>query len=330
MPTAKKQVAKTPSHLLNALEDHLSTLASMLSGLLSGDAAYIKDIATKLRLLICGSSGQDGLLWDLMTEVGGTDVIQVRHGKIDPTNPLTKGMSIFDTHKFVSGPGTPFPLEKVSLREHITEHEMAFVEGVSLTCKELIKEMAEHSGTAHETPGVSREMAKANAYRIGDVHPYIPMIDRVARWTLAVGDSVLESAVSKGHVRRRQPIRPPSELNLEQMRFGFPMDGPQLQTADDGQTMLVGLHAVAFSRAKEQASPVFFPPLTVGNVVFSFQATRRGRLRLTASGLSIPYFTYEGTVTGDSKNLVMLCVTWRTLDIRVYVNGEQVLGSTSP
>lgn len=331
LPTAKKQVPKSPSHLLNALEDHLATLASMLIGLQSGDAAYVKDIATKLRLLICGSSGQQGFLWDLMEEVGGSDVLQMRHGKIDLSNPLTRGMAVFDTYRFVNAQGTPFPLENVSLREHVADHEVAFVEGVSLTCKDLIKEMAEHSGTAHETPGVSRQMAKANAFRIGDVQPYIPMIDRVARWTLAVGESVLESAViTKGHVRRRKSITFPPVVNLEQVKFLFPMDGPKFETASDGKTMMVGLDAAAFPRAKEQANPVFFPPLTVGSVVFSFQATRKGRLRLTASGLLIPYFTYEGVVTGNSHGLVMLCVTWRALDIRVYVNGERVLGLPSP
>jgi hypothetical protein len=251
MPAAKKQIAKTLDHLLNALEDHLSTLVSMLIGLQSGDAAHVKDIATKLRLLICGSSGQQGLLWELLNEVGGSDVIQIRRGNINANDPLARGMSIFDTYRFLNMPGTPFPLENVSLREHINDHEVAFVEGTSLTCKDLIKQMAEHSGTAHETPGVSPEMAKANAFRVGDVQPYIPMIDRVARWTVTVGESVLEHSVLKGHVRRRPPLCPPPEISLEHTKFPFPMDGPKIESVDNGNTMMVSLHADAFGRAKE-------------------------------------------------------------------------------
>ncbi len=330
MPSAKKQIAKTNSQLLNALEEHLSTLVPMLAGLQSGDAAHVKDIATKLRLLICGSSGQQGLLWDLSEKVKARDTFQIRYAKIDANNHfVTRGLQVFDSHKLANAPGTPIPLREVSLREHISSHEIAFIDGVGLTYRELIKEMAEHSGTAHETPGISREMAKANAIRVGDVQPFVPLVDRVSRWTLDFGEIVIQQAVDLGYSRRRPAATPPPEINLESIRFTYPMDGPKIESNRNARTIVVELSTSDFTRAKKQAAPVTFPPITVGDVVFAFQATRRGRLRLSAIGLDIPNFAYEGAVNTDARSMVMVAVTWQGFNIRVFVNGQQVSGMAS-
>jgi hypothetical protein len=331
MPSAKKQVAKTSAQLLNALEEHLSTLVPMLAGLQSGDAAHIKDIVAKLRLLICGSSGQHGLLWDLGDETQANDFLQIRYaGKVDTNNPLTHKLWLLDNHALANLPGTPIPLEPISLREHITAHEAVFVDGVSLTYKELIKEMAEHSGTAHETPGISRQMAKANTMRLGDVQPCIPIVDRVARWTLTFGEIVIQQAVSQGYIRRRQAAIPPPEILLESIRFTYPMDGPVLDATGDEGTVSVWLAAADFVRAKEQASSVEFPLVSTGKISFSFLATRRGRLRINGTGLAIPNFGYEGAVVGNSAGMVGVAITWHGLDIQVFIDGLKVSGMCSP
>lgn len=330
MSTAKKQVAKTSGQLLNALEDHLSTLVPMLAGLHGGDAAHVKDIAAKLRLLICGSSGQHGLLWDLADETLANDSVQIRYaGKVDPNNPLTHKLQILDNHALANMPGTPIPLESVSLRAHITAHEAVFIDGVSLTYRDLIKEMAEHSGTAHETPGVSREMAKANAIRIGDVQPCIPIIDRVARWTLMFGETVIQQAVALGYVCRRPAATPVPEIRLESKRFAFPMDGPTLDAAGNEGSIALWLSAADFARAKKQGSPIDFPPVSIGRITLTFQATRRGWLRIGARGLAIPNFGYEGTVAENSAGMVGVAVTWCGIDIRTFINGVKVSGMSS-
>lgn len=330
MPTAKKQVAKTSGQLLNALEDHLSTLVPMLASLQGGDAAHIKDIAAKLRLLICGSSGQHGLLWDLADETLANDSFQIRYaGKVDPNNPLTHKLQILDNHALANMPGTPIPFESVSLRKHITTHEAVFIDGVSLTYKDLIKEMAEHSGTAHETPGVSREMAKANAIRIGDVQPCIPIIDRAARWTLAFGEIVIQQAVAHGYVRRRPAATPVPEIPLESKRFAFPMDGPTLDAAGNEGSIALWLAAADFARAKQQGSPIYFPPVSMGKITFTFQATRRGRLQISARGLAIPNFGCEAAAVGNSAGMVAVAVTWRGMDIRTFIDGVKVSGMSS-
>ena len=331
MPSAKKQVAKTSAQLLNALEDHLSTLVPMLVGLQRGDAAHVKDIATKLRVLICGSSGQHGLLWDLGEKMQANDTFQIRYaGKVDTNNPLTHKLQLIDNHALANMPGTPFPLEPISLREHITAHEAVFIDGVSLTYKELIKEMAEHSGTAHETPGVSREMAKANAIRIGDVQPCMPIVDRVARWTLAFGEIVIQQAVSQGYVRRRPVATPPPEIPLESIRFAYPMDGPMLDAASDDGTVFVWLAKADFVLAKAQARSIQFPPVSTGKITFTFSATRRGRLQIKATGLAIPNFGYEGQVVGNSAGMVGVGVTWHGFNVRVFIDGLKVAGMSSP
>jgi hypothetical protein len=329
MPAAKKQLPKTTTHRLNALEDHLSTLVPMVAGLHSGDAAFCKDIATKLRLLICGSSGQKGLLWELQADVGGDDLVLTRVGAIDTSNPLTNGLVLFDTYKLLNLEETPCPLKHVSLQRLIAEQELAFVDGKSVTYREVIKEMAEHSGTAHEAPGVSLEMAQANAFSIGNVHPYLPMLDRVARWTWSVGEAVLSAAVAKGHVRRRPPVTPPPAINLEARKFSFPMDGPKPDSTRDPGSLVVALEAQRFADAKSSNMDFPLPGVTYGGVVFSFTATRRGKLRIRASGLLVPNFGCECAVNANTSRQVMVGVTWKGLDVRVYVNGIQVQGSSS-
>lgn len=328
MSVAKKQVPKTSQHLLNALEDHLSTLVPMLEGLQKGDAAHVKDIATKLRLLVCGSSGQDGLLWDLGQKVNANDTFQFRYaGKVDTNNPLTRKLQLIDNHALANLPGTPIPQGAISLRQHITAHEAVFIDGVSLTYRELIKEMAEHSGTAHETPGVSREMAKANAIRVGDVQPCLPIIDRVARWTLSYGEIVIQHAVDQGYERRRAALTPPAEIPLESVRFAYPMGGPAINANGDGGTVSVWLAHAEFVRAKAQASTVEFPPVSFGQVTFQLQATKRGRVRIRATGLAIPNFGYEGAVRGNDAGMVGVAVTWHGFDVRVFIDGLKVSGN---
>jgi hypothetical protein len=326
--SGKKQIAKTTEQLLGALEDHLSTLAPMLGGLQKGDAAHVKDIAAKLRLLICGSSGQKGLLWELVQATGASDLIEVRYGgQIDPTKPLVQKLRFMDNHRLANAPGTPFLLESESLQKHIAEHEAAFVDGVSFTYHQLIKEMAEHSGTAHETPGVSRSMAKANAVRIGDAHPFIPILDRAARWTLTVSENVIQHAVSQGMKRVRPQAIPPPEIRLESIRFPYPMVGPVIDSEGAEGSVLVRLSAVDFVHAKEQRSTVTFPPVSFGTITVTCQATRQGRLRVTATGLAIPNFAYEGSFRSDPSGYVSVGLTWRGPDVRVFVNGEQVSGA---
>lgn len=329
MPAAKKQVPKSITHQLNALEDHLATLVPMVTGLHSGDAAYGKDIATKLRLLICGSSGQQGLLWDVNADVGANDIILTRVGEINSSNPITKGLLLFDTYKLLNLEGTPFPLRSVSLRQFIEDQELSFIDGKSVTYRDVIKEMAEHSGTAHETPGVSVDMAKANAISIGNAHPYLPMLDRVARWTWSVGESVLSTAVENGYVRRRPQAIPPPPIDLETKAFQYPVDGPKLDVTCDRGTVFMVLSAQPFADAKRFRKAISLAPLTMGKIVFSFTATRRGKLLLKASGLRVPNFGYEGTVNGSTNGQVKVSVVWEDFDVRVYLNGAQVQGSTS-
>lgn len=329
MPAAKKQVPRSTTDLLNALEDHLSTLVRMMVGLQSGDAAHLKDIAIKLRLLVGGSSGQVGFLWDLGDAVLADDSFEVRYqGKVDPTNPLTYKLQVVDNHRLANLPGTPIPIKSISLRKHITAHEAVFVDGISLTYKDVIKEFAEHAGTAHETPGVSREMAKANAICIGDVHPFIPIVDRVARWTLSFGEAVIQKAVQQGYIRRRSPAIAPPEVSLESRRFEYPLTGPMLSGSSKEGSIIVWLSSADFATAKEQSISIQFPPMSMGNIRFDFQASRKGRLRVSATGLLIPYFGYECNVDCNDAGLVAVGVTWRGLDVRVYINGRQVSGPT--
>ena len=84
-----KLVAKSTAQKLSALEDHLFLLAGSLAGLHKGDAAHLRDLAGKLRLLVCTSSGLTGLLWRLREDLNVDDTIYIRYpGEVDINNPL--------------------------------------------------------------------------------------------------------------------------------------------------------------------------------------------------------------------------------------------------
>ena len=325
MPAAKKQIAKSDAQLLNALEEHLFTLVQSLIGLHTGDAAYVKDISTKLRLLISGSSGQQGFLWEVAAKVRADDKFQIRYpGKLDRNNPQTDDTLIFG--KF----GDPVPRRLISLQHHLMKHEAIFVGGHGWSFSQVIKELAEQSGTAHETPGVSIEMARANSTQIGHVHPFIPIVDRIARWTLEFGEIVIQQAIIDGYKRQRSKAEAPEEVELERRKFRFPLDGPKQSEDPDQGTIMTGLYLADFVKAKELGQPVHFLPVRYGSICFDFRASRKGRLIIRGTGLAIPNYAVECAVTGDVRGLVSIFITWQHFDIRVYVNEIQTSGCTTP
>ena len=205
------RIPKDLQRQVGELEDHLHFLRLDLARL-SGDAAYIKRVATELRVLICKASGTDGLLWRLVNALRVDDGVLVHvPGNIDPDHPLARGLSI------CSAPiQRPTPeLERHrrseihSLRQLIQEAEAIWVLGMkSYTYERLIRAIAEQAGSAHEDPGIEPGLSAAESLLINGAGVYVPAIAMAALLTLEVGERVIAGAVAAGRYRRRRFAEP--------------------------------------------------------------------------------------------------------------------------
>ncbi len=321
-----KLVLKTHDQLISALEDHLFLLAQSLHGLSGGDAAYVRELAGKLRALVCSSAGLDGLLWRLCDTLGVDDTVQIRYpGKVDTSNSLTRGL------RFVFAPVAPdgsgderVPLQPWPLRNHIKMHEALFSEGESVTHEDLIKELADRSGIAHEAHGISKLIARINEHLVGDIQPYISILDSDARLALAVGERAIQAAVASGYVRRRTPVFPPPLRSLHSVRFRHKLDLPKVGSGKlrEGSVMFM----IDTNGADKSERPIRFPPLESSGIVLSASITRRGRLALAVDGLPFPNFGCECSMPADDGKPIVIIITWKGIDVRAFVAGRQVAG----
>lgn len=324
-----KLVPKTLDQLLSALEDHLFLLAQSLHGLSGGDTAYLRELAGKLRALVCYSKGLDGLLWRVCDEVGADDTVHLRYpGKVNTSNPLTRGLGFLFAPVAPDGSGDErVPRQPWRLREHIKLHEALYIDGESVTRQDLISALANESGIAHEADGVSKVIAKINSVLFGDVQPYFSILDSDARLALEVGERVILAAVSSGYVRRRAPAAPPPQVSMHSIRFNAKLDVPKAGQAPrkEGSAMFL----LDVKRGLGAASPGRFPPMETSGIVLAAEITRRGRLAIAADGLPLPNFGCECAMPPDGGKPIVIIVTWKGTDVRAYVAGEQVAGIRS-
>ena len=323
-----KLVPKSSDQMLSALEDHLYLLQRTLSDLASGEAAHLRQLAAQLRALVCTSSGMPGLLWRLRDEINVSDGVIIRYpGKIDTSNPITRGMLSGVAHVRADGSGpSAIPQQTWSLYEHLHLHEAAFVDGFSITHEHLISRLANETGVAHEAHGVSKEIAKLNSVRIGDVQPYFSILDEDARLVLEVGARILSSALSQGYRRRRAPSLARDIPSIQQTRFRTQLDLPTHFTKLDEGTVLVALHVPECAKIEGRIDPVRFPPFTQGHVQVNVELTRRRRVRVQTCGLPLPYFGFEFPLPALKDDTLAIVIAWKGLKAKAFAAGIQVAG----
>ena len=325
-----KLVPKSSDQMLSALEDHLYLLRRTLADLATGDAAHLRQLAAQLRALVCTSRGMPGLLWRLRDELNVNDGVSIRYpGKIDTNNPITRGMlfGAAPVRADGSGPSAISP-EAWSLHEHIHVHEAAFVDGFSITHEHLISRLANETGTAHEAHGVSKEIAKLNSVRFGDVQPYFSMLDEDARLALQVGERIISAATNQGYSRRRPPALANDIPSIQQTRFNTQLDVPTHFAKLDEGTVLVALHVPGSGKVEDRFEPVRFPPFTQGHVRVEIELTRKRRVRVRTSGLPLPYFGFEFPLPELEDDTLAIVIAWRGLKTKAFAAGTQVAGPT--
>ena len=108
---------------LEALDDHMFLLRDALHHL-QYDDARLKTLASELRLLICMSSGTEGLLWRLTRELEVNELVYVHasFGEVDLNDPINEGLQLAQMSLHRGGNGPPNkPAENLNFREIIKE-----------------------------------------------------------------------------------------------------------------------------------------------------------------------------------------------------------------
>lgn len=202
-----KRIRKSLLEQLGDLDDHLYLLRKNLLEL-QKDEAHIKVIATELRLLVCLSSGTEGLLWRMVERMDVSDAVNLQlAGNIDVNHPFAAKIPI-PTFAFVpiqrAGLGHPdLPSHSYSLRKVIKYCDAIFVTGKGLTHEYLIKAIAQQIGSAHEDNAIELPLATLKAMFINGTKPYIPILTLVSELVLEVGERVLSKAEGSHGFKRR-------------------------------------------------------------------------------------------------------------------------------
>lgn len=315
-----KQVSKTEHQLLASLEDYASLLAQSLAKLHEGDAAHIRSIAGLLRNLVCTSSSISGLLWRALEIAKVDDAFWLQYpGPVDVNGPFAKDLA------FLCAPVDPdgtadngLPAQECSFRWYIDNAEAAFVEGAVILHRELINRLASESGIPHESQGISKEIARLNAFLVGGVQWYFPILDSDSRLALRLANRIIEGAESSGYARRRPIAQEPPRKVVYHAVFNPGLDVPSIPPTNRDAGTIIVVVGIPEHRSAKMASSQH------GSVTVHKEITARGRLRVSAHGLPIPNFGFEVAIQGKSSEVIG--IAWNGLQIRGYVGGQQVCG----
>ena len=195
MASSQNRNPKSLQQKLLDLDAHLFLLREHLHKLRESPS-HLKVIAAELRTLVCRSSGTDGLLLRLSTELGVSDEVALHlPGKLIQDHPLVQGLQFLIVPIFRAGKGDPrLAPDNYSLQEVIKEGEAVVALGKPLTHEYLIKAIAQQMGSAHEDEGIEPALTQLAGVFINGVEPYVGVLATDAELSLEVGERVLEKA----------------------------------------------------------------------------------------------------------------------------------------
>jgi hypothetical protein len=191
----QRKVPKTVQQKIADLDDHLYLLRQHLN-LLKDDEAHLKAISAELRVLVCFSSGTEGLLWRLVDELGVSDALYLHvAGNVNKNHPLAKGLNFVFVPIERGGQGDPaLQPAYYSFRSIIKECEAVFVSGKGITHEYLIKAIAQQMGSAHEDDGLEPSLVDLGNIFLNGIQPYVPILAKDAEFILEIGERILQKA----------------------------------------------------------------------------------------------------------------------------------------
>jgi hypothetical protein len=204
---AQQQTSKTERSLLEkveALDDHLFLLRDAWHNLWRDDAR-LKILASELRLLICLSSGTEGLLWRLTQELKVDESVYVHvPGEVDLNHPLSRGLQFMHMPLYRGGKGDPrVPVRQLNFRLLVKNRPAIFVEGEHITHEKMIGLVANEIGSGHESDKVSHKLQFLRNFFINDRPPFVDILASDAEFTLEIAEQVIAKAEAAHGFKRK-------------------------------------------------------------------------------------------------------------------------------
>jgi hypothetical protein len=220
--TPKKKILRSRPERISACESHLYFLCEDLKHFPEQYDRY-KQIAGKLRILVCKTGTNKPLLLDLMDELGFTWDVQPpgppKKGPITMPIPLIgwRDDPDFQAHarELQEAAGDKQKLASINERHNakfrksmplrvytdkafatlIYSHEYSF--------RQLIMDVAQQCGSSHEDEAIDEPIAQMRSIRFGGVEQHVAVIIDYAQEVLDAGANFILYAVEKGLYKAR-------------------------------------------------------------------------------------------------------------------------------
>lgn len=326
----RNRLQKTQDRKLRDLDDHLHFLKEALVKVANGDDAYLKHLATELRVLVCKSSGTEGLLWriiDLLSEKEQDAVHVHLTGKLNREHPIGKLATFTFSPIFRAGHGDPrIPARRYSLKGIIKESEALVVSGIGYTHEKLIRAVAEQMGSAHEDEGAESYLVELDRMSISNSSILTTLLLNDAELVLGVGDRVLDSALKKfNFVRKTRPVlviptytRPApyvTNTNFEFIPGSPPREG----------SLLFALNISPSDWSKDGYS---FDLVSQGPISINTMIHPDATIELRVQGLSDSIIETRKKIPTTGTDLdhlpLGIAFTWNGSDLAFYVRGVRI------
>lgn len=327
-----KRIRKTLTGRLLDLDAHFFLLQEAIRGLCEGEYAYLKSLSAELRVLVCLSSGTEGLLWRLAEELNVQDHVHVHlpPGGIEKNHPLANGLQLAFIPIARAGMGDPrLPQVWISLKGIIKECMAVYISERCITHEQLIKAVAQQMGSAHEDQGVDPFLVELNDTILSNNRPIITILVSDAFLVLEVGERVLERAkVTVGFQRKHGTAVISQNLTQKFMNCKFSDDIVELEHSSlcelpkEGtlffcldhphKDWIKNKNIYSFGRFKKG-------PLTVAPTKYP-----DGNLEIIIEGLSKEPKVARHSVPESKQPGVSVAVTWKKGEASIYFNGKLV------
>jgi hypothetical protein len=300
-----------------------------MSKLAAGDDAYIKSLATELRVLVCLASGTEGLLWRICEELQVHDEVYVHLAEnLDRDHPLAQNLQFLFVPVKRAGTGDPRLVpDHYSLRTIIKECGALVVSGVEYTHENLIRKVAEQMGSAHEDEGVEPHIIELSETILLNQPALIHVFISDAELVLEVGERILSNAAEKGEfIRQNRPAtlvsNNPAECNRREHINDFETTMPALPP--EGTVMFLVNHHHPDWRTN--LNTYDFGSFSNGGLITKAKKHPDMSMEISIDGLANSSISIRKLIPNTNQPGVMIGFTWNGNEVVFYLCGEQVAG----
>jgi len=317
---------KTLARKLRDLEDHLHFLGESLQKLAAGDIAYLKPIAAELRVLVCKSSGTEGLLWRLLDELKLNDAVHVHlAGNLDRTHPLAQGLQFIFAPVLPAGRGDPrLAPGHYSLKAIIKECEALVVSAKGHTHESLIRAVAEQMGTAHEDDGVAPHLIELSGILLSNRPALVNVLASDSVLVLEVGDKVLSAANGKFDFVRTAspPVAQAAARDLSSRAQRQDFESPPSAVSAAGTVMFLVNHEHPDWR--KNTNGYDFGAFAQGALTVRALKHPDGTMQISVAGVGTSILETRKLIPKTQQPGVMVGCTWNGSELVFYLCGERV------